>query len=344
MIDLEKKEKISWAVIKTLYAKFSDFPEDASNNRNAPFHEAFLKAFEDKFSGKVSDIPFFISLSSWFHGLNTTLGQSFFEKVAHILSNGSKKEFKGLKISEKQQTMISDIMTELKNGVHPPNLKRENDLIFKDNRPQNKCVPNSTVDCYYDDDESIVAIELKTVKPNSSVFKSEKEKFLEAKSGLKNSYPNKVIYYYLAFPFDPTSESPTGSDKSNFLSYSVDFKKFFAEEEILLADELWNFLSDDENTMQQIIDIVNSIASSEFMDRYEFLNEHTNKTNDMKKYLKLLEDWNLLSENELAQDDKKITEKLELKENIRLSRTYNQPIFKDGIYNADRYTALRRLI
>ncbi len=66
MISLEKKEKISHIVIKTLYAKFTDFPEDSSKNRNAPFHEAFLQAFKDKLSGKVSDIPFFVSLSSWF--------------------------------------------------------------------------------------------------------------------------------------------------------------------------------------------------------------------------------------------------------------------------------------
>jgi len=59
-------EKISIEVIKTLITRFESFPEDASNNRNAPFHEAFLNAFSDKLEGKVSDIPFFISLSSWY--------------------------------------------------------------------------------------------------------------------------------------------------------------------------------------------------------------------------------------------------------------------------------------
>ena len=74
----EQKEKISIEVIKTLVTRFESFPEDASNNRNAPFHEAFLKAFSDKLDEKVSDTPFFISLSSWLQGLNTTLGQTFF--------------------------------------------------------------------------------------------------------------------------------------------------------------------------------------------------------------------------------------------------------------------------
>lgn len=341
MID---KEKISHTVIRTLYTKFSDFPEDAANNRNAPFHEAFLKAFENKFSGKVADIPFFISLNSWFHGLNTTLGQTFFEKVAHILSDGTKKEFKGLKISTNQQTMISDIITDLKNGVVLPNLKRENELIYKNNNPMDKSVPNFTVDCYYEEDNSIIAIELKTVKPNSGVFKGEKEKILAAKAGLKNQNSNKEIYYFLGFPFDPLSKTPTGFDKNGFLEYSVDFKKFFDKDEVLLADELWNFLSGEENTMQQIIDIINSIAKPEFMDNYEFINNTKKKTEDRRKYLECLHNWNLITEIELVEAENKIIKKLQLKENKRLNRIYTQPIFKEGTYNIDRAIVLKRLI
>ena len=44
------KEKIATEVIKTLVSRFDSFPEDASQNRNAPFHTAFLKAFSNKFS------------------------------------------------------------------------------------------------------------------------------------------------------------------------------------------------------------------------------------------------------------------------------------------------------
>jgi hypothetical protein len=58
------REKISIEVMKTLVSRFDSFPEDASENRNAPFHEAFLKAFSDKLDNKVSDVPFFITLSS----------------------------------------------------------------------------------------------------------------------------------------------------------------------------------------------------------------------------------------------------------------------------------------
>lgn len=41
-----KKERIALEVIKTPKSRFENFPEDASDNRNAPFHEAFLEAFQ----------------------------------------------------------------------------------------------------------------------------------------------------------------------------------------------------------------------------------------------------------------------------------------------------------
>ena len=48
----ENKEKIAHEIIKVLYSRFISFPEDATNNRNAPFHKAFLTAFSDKFKDR----------------------------------------------------------------------------------------------------------------------------------------------------------------------------------------------------------------------------------------------------------------------------------------------------
>lgn len=340
MLSKEEKEDISYEVIRTLYSKFSDFPEDATKNRNAPFHKAFLEAFKDKLEGKVSDIPMFISLSSWSHGLNTSLGQSFFENVSHILSDGTKKKLGDLRISQTQQTTMSDIITDLKNGNVVPNIQRENELIFKNNRPLNKALSNITVDCYYEEDNKIVAIELKTVKPNSGTFKNEKDKILSAKAGLKNKFKEKEIKYYLGFPFDPLSEEPTGSDKAKYMNYSVDCKKYFEQGEILLASELWDFLSSDTNTMEQIIEIINIIATPEFMMNYELLNDYENRGTD--KYGELLKNWNLMSELELVNNDSSI--KKSIRENKRLIRRYNQPIFNEGKYNKDRFLALDKLL
>jgi len=56
-----KKQQIATIVIKVLLKRFETFPLDASNNRNAPFHEAFLKAFKDNFENKVSDVHFLLA-------------------------------------------------------------------------------------------------------------------------------------------------------------------------------------------------------------------------------------------------------------------------------------------
>lgn len=112
------------------------------------------------------------------HGLNTTLGQSFFENIAHILCDGEKREFRDLTISSSQQHNINSIITSLKNKVQIPNLNYENNLIFENNGENLIRIQNFTADVYFEDDEKIVAIELKTVKPNSGIFKGEKEKIL----------------------------------------------------------------------------------------------------------------------------------------------------------------------
>lgn len=137
MITDAQKELIAIEVIRTLYAQFGKFPEDETNNRNAPFHEAFLHAFSGKLEGKVVSIPIFISLASWMHGLNTSLGQSFLEKTAHILCNGEKKEFTankrtGLKISTNQKNIVNRIITELTNGYRKPDLNKDLWIIVWD--------------------------------------------------------------------------------------------------------------------------------------------------------------------------------------------------------------------
>lgn len=216
-----KKERIAREVIKTLYSRFKNFPENSKNNRNAPFHEAFLNAFSDKLDGKVKDIPFFISLSSWLHGLNTTLGQSFFEEIAHILSDGRKKDFTSknnslLKITKQQKFNIADIITNLKNSNKKPNLEAENKLVFIDEGDEIEA--NSfTADVFIQDDDKIVCIELKSVKPNAGEMRGEKQKILEAKASLHHTFSDKDIEFYIGFPFDPTSNTQRYNDLSVLL-------------------------------------------------------------------------------------------------------------------------------
>ena len=308
-LDNSIREKISMEVIKTLVSRFESFPKDASGNRNAPFHEAFLKAFSDKLENKVSDIPFFISLSSWLHGLNTTLGQSFFENVANLLCYGEKKVFTPahgnlLKITKRQQDYITELITKLKNEKPGPNLQEENKNLFQNDETELVNSIGFTADVFFRKEDSINAIELKSVKPNSGEMRGEKEKILNAKAALFREYPGKTINYFLGFPFDPTVDTksqPVDSyDKQNFRESCIELKKFFAFDEILIAKELWDFLSGQKNTMNEIINIINKIATPEFEAKYKILSDSTKWGNN--EYITLLQDWILITEIELIEN------------------------------------------
>lgn len=344
------KEKISIEVIKTLVTRFDNFPEDALNNRNAPFHEAFLNAFSDKLKGKVSDTPFFISLSSWLHGLNTTLGLTFFENVAQHLSQGEKREYTSkrlgnLLITQSHRDNIAQILADLSTSTKIPDLEYENKKIFSNfNAPLINANDFST-DVFIEDANTITAIELKSVKPNSGEMKGEKLKILEGKAALFREFPDKKIEFYIGFPFDPTinpeTESITSHNKKRFLDSIINMRKYFASNETLIANELWDLLSQQNNTMEQILDVINSISTTEFMTKYQYLNNNKNRNHN--EYLDILNEWNLYSEVELIKNNDIIRKKIT--EDKFFTRVYNKHAFDaKGNYDHDRYLQLKKLI
>ena len=325
MIDNRKKELIAQTIISILYSRFNSFPSGGNGNRNAPFHIAFLNAFSDKLIGRVNNTSDYISLSSWLHGLNTALGQSFFESVAHILSDGYKKDFKGKFIYSNQVNAISGIMIDLKNSTERPNVTRENAIIYSARNGNTQTASNFTADCFYETDTEVVAIELKSVRPNSGEMRGEKQKILQAKAVLKELYPNKEIKYYFGFPFDPTSSTDIGYDKTRFINYLVEASKFIDPLEMLLADELWSFLlGASSGVMSELLNIINTIATPQFMEKYEAIQ---NKT---VGYETILNEWFLESECFIFNNSSRIPN--------AYNRIARQFIFKtDGSYNERRF-------
>ncbi len=173
-----KKQLIAFEIIKVLKMRFDSFPNKSTIARNAPFHKAFLAAFEEKLYSANTNPNALINLSSWMHGLNTTLGQSFFESVSHIVSDGAKKAFKGNKIYAEQSKIIYEIMADLKNSTYKPSLNREETLIYQGAHGDMIDAPDFTADCFYETEDKVVAIELKSVRPNSGEMRGEKQKIL----------------------------------------------------------------------------------------------------------------------------------------------------------------------
>jgi len=259
-LSTDKKDRIAEEIKKILTSRVQTFPTGLDyKNRNAPFHDLILTAFDKQLKPMKVPTPYLVAISSWMHGLNTSLGNGF-ESIAHILSEGYKRKFSGtfiLKVMESQSRNIETIIRELKRGVVNPNIKRENDLIFTYNLHETQVDSlGFTVDNYIEKENIIEGIELKSVRPNSGEARGEKQKILYAKAALKKGNPHKDIKYYIGFPFDPTSSSPTSYNKERFFNYLVEFKKFFSPEEVLIAAELWDHLSGENNTMEQIFDII----------------------------------------------------------------------------------------
>ena len=224
-----------------------------------------------------------------------------------------------------------------------PNLQIENKKLFITKTTESVSAIDFSADVFMDDGKKITAIELKSVRPNSGEMRGEKQKILEGKAALSNNFPKKAVEFYIGFPFDPTSgSSKTGYNKTRFLKSIINMNKYFDPDEVLLASELWDFLSDDRNTMEQILDIINTIATTEFLDKYKFINDENSRSQNIKLFKDRLKEWNLFSEFELVDNENKI--KNIIKNDKKLIKKFNQLIFLDGDYNYERYKILNELI
>ena len=199
----DKKSRIQEIVKGILERRIETFPADASLNRNAPFHDAFLSAFREQLKAVAVPTPYLVAIASWMHGLNTSMGTGF-ENIAHVLSGGYKKSFaRGfrLKISSVQSARISAITVGLASGAIRPNRIEEDKLIMSDvkaGEPLQDAL-EFTADVYLESADAVECIELKSVRPNKGEGRGEKEKILHGKAALKRLHSKKTISFLLVF-------------------------------------------------------------------------------------------------------------------------------------------------
>jgi hypothetical protein len=126
------------------------------------------------------------------------------------------------------------------------------------------------------------------------------------------------------------------------MEYSVGFKKYFDENEFLIASELWDFLSGEDNTMETIIEIINNIATTKFLEIFEYINNFENAENDKEKYLKSIEKWFLYSNCRIVNNLSPL-KNISLQD-IKLQRILNQTLFDNSInYRFDRIQKLQSI-
>ncbi len=90
--------------------------------------------------------------------------------------------------------------------------------------------------------------------------------------------------------------------------------------------------------MEQILSIINSVATTKFMEIYEYINN--NDKRNTNKYKQYLMNWNMNRELFIVNNISKVEKYMDSK----YKRIHNQPIFKNGEYNINRYIALNELI
>ena len=300
-IPAEVKEKISIEIIKTLFKRFDSFFNDPFINYSKSFHIMFLEAFSDDLEFNTPNSPYLPSLKYWYDHLTPTLGKHFIENIAHILSGGD---------------------------------KRENAILFSQDNSDENDTMDFVVDVFIEDNDSITGINLLTTEINLTNIREEKERVLASKAALQRKYPHKRIQFYIGLPFDLTEysnlEAETISKGSIFLNSN----------EYLIADDLWEFLSGSKGTMKQFLDIINTISTPDFLDKFNFLRDSSNR--NINEYKNILEYWGLISELELVLNDVHIRNIAEYKNESRL---YNKlPFDKSGAYDFDRYYKLREFI
>ena len=193
-----------------------------------------------------------IAAYSFIHSLATSLGMSLYEEVSVIISKTNCEEcFRnygvGGVISQDQKTVIEKIILELRNKQRSPNIKKEIQTVLKANRQNASSQKSGNIaDFYMRRKGKEFYFEIKTVKPNIDVFKESKTKLLEWTARRR-----KVIYPFLAFPYNPYHPKPYNRfTHSNFVKINEDF---------LVAEKYWDFLGG-KNTFPKLLDIFDCIG------------------------------------------------------------------------------------
>lgn len=193
-----------------------------------------------------------IAAYSFIHSIATSLGMSIYEDVSVIIaSENSEEAFRnfgvGGVISKEQKSVISNIISKLRNGEKTANIENEIKEVLK--TPVKNAVfqkSGNIADFYMKKNNIEHYFEIKIVKPNIDVFEKSKTKLLEWVARKR-----KPIKVFLAFPYNPYHPKPY----QRFTEVGM----MDPPNDFLIGSEYWNFIGG-KNTYKDLLKVFNIVG------------------------------------------------------------------------------------
>ena len=115
-------------------------------------------------------------------------------------------------------------------------------------------IPDSTVDVFIKKpDGTEIFIDITTVKPNKKEFRTMKQKILKwyiLRLSHGDITPDK-IHTYIAIPYNPQSKTDNTYTRWN---------EYYDREDLLVGNELWQLISDNQFSLEDMIDVFREIG------------------------------------------------------------------------------------
>lgn len=213
-------------------------------------NESQIKEIKNLLSSKINDklskyvrettsMPFLVKLMqdsekvasySFIHSLATTLGMSVYGKIAEIVASTKYDEVKtGYdvegEITNEENSVISQILQEIKNGTRTANKEQEIKEILKVKNNSGRKI-KIRADLFLKKGNDEYYIEIKTAKPNIDVFVKSKQKLLEWVALRK-----KKVNTILTIPYNPYH--PEAYSRFTMQGYLDE------EKELYVAEKFW---------------------------------------------------------------------------------------------------------
>lgn len=241
-----------------------------------------IKKKVNEYQAETEYKPFFealfdkrdIQIGAIVQSLYTTFGMSVYEQISVILAKDAgfkaQRQYNLLgSIDEKTEKRISTYWTELKNSLKNGKdikscKKDEIDMIKEQIQPGEEVKDgDSTVDVFIiDKDNNEYYVDITTVKNNLKSFEVLKLKMLRWIALRASTDKNVNASSYIAIPYNPYY--PDDYLDSRWNSTILDRKN-----DILVQEDYWNFVGDDPNTYNELIEIFKEVGKE--------MNEEINK-------------------------------------------------------------------